>query len=103
MRTAIPLPIDEVRDFCRRWRILRLEVFGSVLREDFTPDSDIDFLATFAPDADIGLLDLGRAEQELSLILGRPADILSRRATERSSNWLRRESILGSAREIYAA
>ena len=78
-------------------------MFGSALRTDFGPGSNIDLLATFAPDAEWRLLDQERMGQALEAMLGRKVDLLSRRAIERSSNWLRRAEILHSARTIYAA
>jgi len=45
------VPIDRIAEFCRRWKITELALFGSVLRDDFRPDSDVDVLVTFAPDA----------------------------------------------------
>lgn len=102
LRTSIPLPTDAIAEFCRRRRIVRLEVFGSVLREDFGPDSDVDFLATWAEDADLSMTGLMEAEEELAKIAGRRIDLLSRRAVEQSDNWLRRKYILEDAGEIYA-
>lgn len=69
-------------------------MFGSALREDLRPDSDLDLLVDFAPDADWTLLDHVAIEEELSGILGRKVDLVSRHAIERSSNWIRRKAIL---------
>jgi len=102
-RLAIPWPSPEIADFCRRWRIIELALFGSVLRDDFQPDSDVDVLVTFAPSASWSLLDHIQMEQELSAILGRGVDLISKRAVERSTNWIRRQAILGSAEVVYAA
>ena len=88
--------------FCRRWEITELSLFGSAVRDDFGPDSDLDFLVSFSPDATWNLLDHVDMEEELTTLLGRPADIVTRNAVERSENWIRREAILGSARVIYA-
>ena len=93
----------EVAGFCRRWKVRELAVFGSALREDFRPDSDIDFLVTFEPDANWGLLDQSAMESELAALVGRKVDLVSRRAVERSSNWIRRQAILESAETIHAA
>ena len=90
-------------DFCRRWKVRRLEAFGSIVREDFGPDSDVDLLVTFAPDADWSLFDHLQMTGELRAILGRDVDLVSRRAVERSHNWIRREAILGSSRPFYDA
>jgi predicted nucleotidyltransferase len=98
-----PWPPGAIEDFCRRWKIVELAVFGSVLRDDFRPDSDIDFLVRFAPDARWSLFDHARMERELEELLGREVDLVSRSAVERSRNWIRREEILGTARTLYAA
>ncbi len=92
---------QQLADFCRRWRIRELAVFGSALREDFGPESDLDILVTFSPEAKWGLLDHVLMEQELATLLGRKVDLLSRRAVERSANWILRREILGSAEVIY--
>jgi predicted nucleotidyltransferase len=94
---------EELGAFCRRWKVAELALFGSALRDDFGPDSDVDLLVTFAPDADWSLLDHIRMQQELADLLGRPVDLVSRRAIEQSRNPLRRREILGSARTVYAA
>ena len=99
---TLALPADRIAEFCRRWKIIELAVFGSALRDDFRPDSDIDLLATFAPDADWSLFDHYHMENELVELLGREVDLVSRRAIERSENWIRRKDILTSARTIYA-
>lgn len=93
----------EIAEFCRRWKITELAFFGSVLREDFRPDSDVDVLVSFAPDAAWGLFDHVHMEDDLQAILGRDVDIVTRRSIERSSNWIRREAILASAEPYYVA
>ena len=100
LRTELPLTAIEV--FCRRWRIARLEVFGSALRGDFGPGSDVDFLYTFSPEAHwgLGFIDVW---EELEQIVGRKVDLVSRRAVERTHNWIRRQAILDSAELLYAA
>lgn len=95
------LPAQEIADFCHRWRITELALLGSVLRDDFQPDSGLDFLATFSPDADWGLLDHVRMEQALAAILDRDISLLTRRSVEQSHNWIRRQAILDSAEAIY--
>ena len=94
---------NEIEDFCRKYHIRKLSLFGSVLRDDFRPDSDVDVLISFAPDAHWGLFDLVRMEDELEAILGREVDLVSRRAVEASENYIRRKSILGNLEVIYAA
>lgn len=97
----IELPYDALEDYCRRWKINKLEVFGSILRDDFGPDSDVDFLVTFDPNLRLSLFDLVDAEDELATIVGRPVDLVEREPIEQSRNWMRRKMILGSAQTIY--
>lgn len=97
------LPVDAIIAFCERWGITEFALFGSVLRDDFGPHSDIDVLARFAPDTHYSLLTYARMENELSDILGRPVDLVDRKAIEQSTNWLRRQEILGAAEVLYAA
>ena len=99
----IAVPRDRLADLCRRWKIAELSFFGSVLREDFRPDSDVDVLVTFAPDAAWSLFDHVAMKDELAELLGRNVDLVSRRAIERSNNPFRRREILQSARVVYAA
>ena len=89
--------------FCRRWRIQELALFGSALREDFGADSDVDLLVTFTPEAAWSLLDHIQMQTELSELLGRPVDLVSRRAIEGSANPIRKREILTNARTVYAA
>lgn len=98
---SIQFPTDDLAAFCQRWRIARLEIFGSALRDDFRPDSDVDLLVTFAPEARWSLLDLDEMEEDLAGLIGRKVDLVSRRGLERSQNWLRRRAILGSAEPVY--
>lgn len=102
MTLAITLPQQQIREFCDRWQITELSLFGSVLRDDFRPDSDIDILVAFAPIANWGLLEHVQMQQELEALLGRRVDLISKRAIERSSNWIRRQEILSTAQPIYA-
>jgi predicted nucleotidyltransferase len=95
-------PAARVEEFCQRWKIVELSLFGSALREDFRPDSDIDLLVRFAPEADWSLFDHARMERELMGLLGREVDLVSRAALEASLNWIRRQEILGTARALYA-
>lgn len=99
----LKLPPGKLEGFCRRWRITELALFGSALRDDFGPESDLDILVTFDPQANWSLLDHLRMEQELAALLGREIDLLTRRSVERSANRLRRQEILGTAEVIYAA
>lgn len=100
---GIQIPEDRLAAFCRKWKIAELSLFGSVLRDDFGPDSDVDVLAAFLPEADWGLLDHLAMEEELAELLERKVDLVSRRAVERSRNPARRHEILTHAEPIYAA
>ena len=99
----VELPLEQLAEFCQRWKIVRLEIFGSALRDDFSAQSDLDFLVTYAGDAHWGLFGHARIERELSELLGRNVDLMTRRAIEGSQNWVRRQSILSSARDLYVA
>jgi predicted nucleotidyltransferase len=103
MSARISLDQEKIAEFCRRWKISEFALFGSVLRDDFRPDSDVDVLVTFAPDADWSLFDHVEMQEELSGLLGRKVDLVSRRAIERSENWIRRQAILNTAEPIYVA
>jgi predicted nucleotidyltransferase len=100
---GLNIPIEKIAGFCNRWKITEFALFGSVLREDFTSESDIDVLVTFAPDAHWSLLDHVEMQDELKTIFGRNVDLVSRRGIERSRNHIRRKEILESAEVIYAA
>lgn len=97
----INLPRSQIADFCQRWHIREFALFGSVLRDDFRPDSDLDVLVTFAPEANWSLLDHLRMERELATLLNRKIDLFSRQAVERSHNWMRRLEILNTAEVVY--
>jgi predicted nucleotidyltransferase len=103
MRPRIQIDNAALRDFCRRWMISELALFGSVLRDDFHADSDVDVLVTFAPKAQWTLFDHVDMQDELAEILGRRVDLVSRRGIERSANYVRRKAILESAEVVYAA
>jgi predicted nucleotidyltransferase len=103
MSVKIPIDRDKIAEFCHRWKITELSLFGSVLRDDFRPDSDVDVLVTFAEDAEWSLFDHVTMEDDLSAILGRKVDLVSRRAIERSPNWIRRKAILEGAESYYAS
>src|SRR5438045_1502246 len=99
----IALPQNTIAEFCRRWQISELAIFGSALREDFRPDSDVDVLVTFAPLAHWTLLDFAAMQDELAELMGRQVDLVMRKAVEESRNVRRSKHILDSARVIYAA
>ena len=91
---------DQLVAFCRRWKIQELALFGSVLREDFRPDSDIDVLVTFAPEAPWSLFDLVTMKEELEGFFGRPVDLVEKAALR---NPFRRRAILKHQKVLYAA
>ncbi len=92
-----------IAEFCQHWHIIEFAVFGSVLREDFHPDSDIDVLVTFAPEAKRGLTETLQMQDELKAMFHREVDFIVKTALKKSQNWLRRQTILDSAQVIYAA
>lgn len=102
---TLPIPLSEqaIAAFCQRWQIAELALFGSVLRTDFHPDSDLDVLVTFAPNAPWNLLDLVMMQQELETIVGREVDLIEKQVIEQSHNWIRREGILNTAQVFYSA
>ncbi|MDO8136968.1 MAG: nucleotidyltransferase domain-containing protein [Candidatus Brocadiales bacterium] len=100
-RVRIEIPREKIVEFCQKWKINEFSLFGSVLRDDFGPDSDVDVLVSFAPDADWSLFDHVRMEEELEAILGRKAHMATRRSMERSENWIRRKAILDSLVPYY--
>lgn len=100
---AIPhlaLSDDRIAGFCRRWKITEMSVFGSVVREDFRHDSDIDVLVSFEAGAGWSLLDLVTIQEELAAVLGRPVDLIEEAALR---NPYRRAAILESKQVVYAA
>jgi uncharacterized protein len=103
--TAMDLGVsqEQIEQFCGRWKISRLAVFGSAVKGTLRPDSDIDLLVTFAPDADWTMFDHYAMEEELSGLFGREVDLVSVRALEENPNPAYRREIVGSARQIYAA
>ncbi len=103
MRVNIPIDYEQIRLFCIRWQIDELAIFGSVLREDFQPESDVDVLVRFAPDSPYSvLLNHTEMEEELHQIFGRTVDLISKNGVEQSKNARRREEILRTAEVIYA-
>lgn len=103
MKPRIPLDKEGIARFCRRWKITELSLFGSVLRDDFRPDSDIDVLVSFSPDAEWGLFEHVAMQEELAAMFNRKVDLITRRAVEHSRNPLRRQIILESAQSYYVA
>lgn len=102
MRARLEMDEAAVRAFCLRWPVHELDLFGSALRDDFGPDSDLDFLVVYTPGAKVTLIDEAQMQEELEQLFGRPVDLVSRRAVEESPNWIRRQAILESVEPIYS-
>jgi predicted nucleotidyltransferase len=99
-KPKIPIPHKQLHEFCRRWKVVEFAVFGSALREDFNPESDIDVLVTFVPDAEISLFDMAQMQIELEHIYQRPVDLVEKASLR---NPYRRREILKTAQVLYAA
>ena len=95
----VEIPDDKIADFCRRWKVKQFALFGSVLREDFCSDSDIDVLVTFTPDANPSLFELGAMQQELEAMFGRSVDLVEEAGLR---NPFRRRNIIKTRKIIYA-
>lgn len=98
--TAVELPMEKIVDFCHRWQVTEFALFGSVLRDDFRPDSDIDVMVQFHPDAHPTFCTLDQMEAELKAIFHRDVDLITRQGIETSRNYLRRQEIFSSAQVI---
>ncbi len=96
----LPLPLGVIEGFCRRWQVDEMALFGSVLRDDFSPDSDVDVLVTFSPDAQLSLLDFVTMKEELENTLHRRVDLVSKGGLR---NPFRRHEILNTRQIVYAA
>jgi uncharacterized protein len=98
----IELPMPEIEQFYQKWNLTEFALFGSVLRDDFRPESsDIDVMVQFHPDAKPTFWELDQMEEELKKLFGRDVDVIMRSGIERSRNYLRRREILSSAKVVY--
>jgi len=95
----IKIPEKKIKDFCLKYQVQRMALFGSVLREDFRPDSDIDILVVFDPSARITFMTLGKMRRELSVLFRRPVDLVPEEGLKPAI----RETVLSNAQEVYAA
>lgn len=102
-KMKIKIPKAKLAEFCKRWNISEFALFGSVLRADFRPNSDVDVLVSFRPQAQVTLFDMVNMQDELREIFGRDVDLVSRRGVENSRNYLRRRQILETAEVIDVA
>jgi predicted nucleotidyltransferase len=100
LKTKIRIPHKKIAEFCRRWEVTEFSLFGSVLRDDFRHDSDVDVLVTFAANAQISLFDLVQMKLDLEKIFHRQVDVIEKDALE---NPFRKREILRTAQVIYAA
>ncbi|MGB3787150.1 MAG: nucleotidyltransferase domain-containing protein [Phormidesmis sp.] len=100
--TAIALPKDAIADFCTRWKIDEFYLFGSILRDDFRDDSDVDVMVKFAPDHHWGF-EIVDMKEELENIFNRKIDFMTKAAIEESHNWIRRQEILATAELVYVS
>ena len=101
-KPKIEIPREKLVEFCRKHHIRKLALFGSVLRDDFGPDSDVDVLVEFEPGHTPGFAFI-TIQDELKAILKREVDLLTFKSIESSRNYIRRAAILSSAREVYVA
>ena len=99
MPAHIPIDHQAVAAFCRKWHVAELALFGSVLRDDFRPDSDVDVLVSFTPDAGVGLFEFVRMGRELSEIVGRQVDLVEKAGLKPAL----RPRILATTELVYAA
>ncbi|MBN2043446.1 MAG: nucleotidyltransferase domain-containing protein [Anaerolineales bacterium] len=101
MNAVQKFPLEEVTEFCQRWKIKRLELFGSALDDNLSPSSDIDLLVQFDEDFSRTLTDQIQMQEELEIIFDREVDFIVRETIERSPNPYKRNNILKNTRELY--
>jgi len=92
---------SQLAEFCQNAQIEELALFGSVLRDDFRPDSDIDILVTFHSNCELDLMDLVRLEYDLEDWLHREVDLFEKETVKQDRNWIRRQEILNNHQVIY--
>lgn len=90
----IPVPEDHIRDFCMKWKIRNFRFYGSIMRDDFRPDSDIDVIVEFTPDAHTTFFDMSSMQEELETLLSRKVDLADRHSVDQSQNYIRRKGML---------
>lgn len=100
LKKRIPFDFKKITAFCKRWKISEFSFFGSVLRNDFRPDSDVDVLVSFQPNAGWSLFDLVSMQEELEAMFKRKVDLVEKEALR---NPYRRHSILTGREILYAA
>jgi predicted nucleotidyltransferase len=95
----VNIPKRTLKQFCERYQVKRLALFGSVLRSDFRPDSDVDVLVVFEPTAEVTFMTLGRMKRELSMIFDRPVDLVPQEGLKPAI----RNAVIADSKEVYAA
>lgn len=95
------ISLSTIAEFCQKWQIVEFALFGSVLRDDFNANSDIDCLVKFSNNADWSLFDRVKMKEELTLIFKRKVDLVNKKSIENSQNWLRKQEILKTTHIIY--
>lgn len=103
VQEKISIPKEEIASFCRRNRIKELALFGSVLRDDFRPDSDVDVLVKFEAGVESDFERLQNMKEELERLIGRSVDLVERQSIENSENYIRRKHILTHLETVYVA
>ncbi len=99
LASGVVLPADKIADICRKYQVKELSVFGSAARGDLRPDSDLDLLVEFQPEASLGLFEFAGMEEELAVAVGRKVDLVSKRGLKPRV----RPSVLRDAIVIYPA
>jgi predicted nucleotidyltransferase len=102
-RLRLPIPTEGIPAFCRKWKVSRFELFGSVLRDDFRSESDVDVMVALDPSAKVMIWNWMDMQDELAAMFGRDVDLLARDMVEESTNRFRRDPILREATVIYEA
>jgi predicted nucleotidyltransferase len=100
-KVHIPLPRRKIATFCQRWKVREFSLFGSVLRDGFRPDSDIDVIVDFEIGVVHTLFDLAAMAEELETIFGRHVDLMTLSSVRQSRNYLRRKEILSTREPVY--
>ncbi len=103
MSIQIDIPHKAIAAFCKKWKIVQLDIFGSVLRDDFRPDSDVDVLVAFEAGVEWSFEQWLDMICELESIFGRSVDLVERRLVEQSPNYIRRKHILDHLENVYVA
>ena len=103
MSARIRIDMEKIAEFCRRWKVTEFALFGSVLRDDFRTDSDVDVLVSFSADAHPSIHDLIQMENDLKEMFQRNVDLVTRLSVEQSENYIRRKHILSNLELLYAA